>query len=537
MAPAAIAVGALALIAWAVAFSAKSGHAWDALRQVIKAAAMASAATGSCGGREVPRARIAAAACVATLAAAELVWWNAASSLNAEPPGYYSVLERPTGEEAAALAVLEREIKARHAQGERPRVEVVGVSGPWQNLAMTRGLEATNGYNPLRIGWYDRLVSPGETTHIVDQRLFPASFDGYDCALARELGLEYVVLGRPIEEVPHLARRPVSDVLLAGPKVWIYRLADAEPSVKLISRVMVANVGARSSRRRLRVNPASETALIDTARRFPGAICRPSKIAKATRRRSCPGARSRGGGGGQLAAGRPRPARGVLSRLVRRGRRPARPHAAHQRAVPGCRGERGPAHRGVPISRPSRSPTCAMPPSDSCTDSDSAAANSGCQLGGRSKGTPQTPHSRQAQQRLVRRRAPQRGHFSRSCSRVAAATSTSTSARSERRTHAMSLHRNVAAAHSSEQRHGHGMEAHHVRAPSARGAPARRASAARGCARAFSCDLSAAFACEPLDGRATGRRRAQCDPRRPSAARSRPPCDARWHAAAGRRRS
>ena len=69
---------------------------------------------------------------------------------------------------------------------------------------MARGLEATNGYNPLRIGSYDRLVSPGETTHIVDQRLFPASFDGYDCALARELGLEYVVLGRPIEEVPHL---------------------------------------------------------------------------------------------------------------------------------------------------------------------------------------------------------------------------------------------------------------------------------------------------------------------------------------------
>ena len=96
---------------------------------------------------------------------------------------------------------------------------------------MTRGLEATNGYNPLRIGGYDRLVAPGETTHVVDQRLFPASFDGYDCSLARELGLEYVVLGRPIEKVPHLARRPVSDVLLAGPKIWIYRLTDPEPRV------------------------------------------------------------------------------------------------------------------------------------------------------------------------------------------------------------------------------------------------------------------------------------------------------------------
>ena len=261
---AAVAAGAIALTAWAVVFSAKSGHAWDSLRQVLKAAPIALAAIAALWwAARSPRARIAAASCIATLAAAELIWWNAASSLNAEPPAYYSALERPMGDEAAALAVLEREIDARHAQGERPRVEVVGVSGPWQNLAMTRGLEATNGYNPLRIGWYDRLVSPGETTHIVDQRLFPASFDGYDCALARELGLEYVVLGRPIEQVPHLARRPVSDILLAGPKVWIYRLADPEPRVSLIGRVMVANIGAEVHAGRFRVNPASGTALID----------------------------------------------------------------------------------------------------------------------------------------------------------------------------------------------------------------------------------------------------------------------------------
>ena len=144
-------------------------------------------------------------------------------------------------------------------------MEVVGVSGPWQNLAMTRGLEATNGYNPLRIGWYDRLVSPGETTHIVDQRLFPASFDGYDCALARELGLEYVVLGRPIEEVPHLARRPVSDVLLAGPSVWIYRL-DRSRAARQVHQPR--DGGQHRCRRSGQASSASirprETALIDT---------------------------------------------------------------------------------------------------------------------------------------------------------------------------------------------------------------------------------------------------------------------------------
>lgn len=261
--PAVVAAATLALIAWAVAFSAKTDHGWDSLRQVLKAVPIALAVVAALWVARSPRGRIAAATCVATLAAGELVWWNAASSLNAEGPGYYSVLERPAGEEGAALAILEREIQMRHAQGERPRVEVVGVSGSWQNLAMTRRLEATNGYNPLRIGWYDRLVAPGETTYIVDQRLFPASFEGYDCALARELGLEYVVLGQPIEQVPHLARRPVADVLLAGPKIWIYRLSDPEPRVSLISRVMVANVNAEVQAGRFRINPASETAVID----------------------------------------------------------------------------------------------------------------------------------------------------------------------------------------------------------------------------------------------------------------------------------
>jgi Bacterial membrane protein YfhO len=211
-----------------------------------------------------PKARAMAAACVAAIAAAELIWFNAASSLNAEAPAYYSVLQQPAGADAQALSVLEREIADRHREGERPRIEVVGVSGSWQNLAMARGLEATNGYNPLRIGSYDRLVSPGETTHVVDQRLFPASFDGYDCALARELGLEYVVLGRPIDEVPHLARRPVSDVLMAGPKIWIYRLRrKAESRVKFVKRVSVADADAQVKAGQFRTSPAGETAQVD----------------------------------------------------------------------------------------------------------------------------------------------------------------------------------------------------------------------------------------------------------------------------------
>jgi hypothetical protein len=261
----AVAAAAAAMIAWAVAFAARTGHGWDAMREIAKALPIALAAIAALGWARSARGRQVAAALLAAIAACELVWWNTASSVNAEPPAPYAVLQQPAGEEAAALAILQREIEARRAQGDRPRVEVIGVGGAWQNLAMTRGLEATNGYNPLRIGWYDRLVSPGETTYLVDQRLFPSSFDGYDSALARELGLEYVVLGRPIEEVPRLARRPVADMLLAGPRIWIYRLADPEPRVRFVSRVQVANVGADVNAGRFRVSPTDETALIDDA--------------------------------------------------------------------------------------------------------------------------------------------------------------------------------------------------------------------------------------------------------------------------------
>jgi hypothetical protein len=260
---AAVGAGALAVIAWAVVFAEKSHRGWSSLAEAAKIVPIVVALVVLLARARTARMRLAAAACVAAVAAAELVWCSAASSLNAEGPAYYSVLQEPAGEDARALGVLERELERRHVQGERPRVEIVGVSGSWQNVAVARGIEVTNGYNPLRIGSYDRLVSPGETTHIVDQRRFPASFPGYDCTLARELGLEYVVLGRPIEQVPHLARRPVAEVLLAGPKVWIYRLRPAEPRVKLLRRVLVADADAQVRTGQYQVSPTGDTAQID----------------------------------------------------------------------------------------------------------------------------------------------------------------------------------------------------------------------------------------------------------------------------------
>jgi hypothetical protein len=242
------AAGAIAIAVSAAAFSARTGHAADAFFAALKVAPLAILPAVLLWAARMPRMRAYAAAAVVTIAVIELIWWNAAFRLNAESRSHYAVLERPTGGEAQAIAVLEEALRARHAQGERPRVEVLGLGGPWQNLASVRGWEAINGYNPLRIGAYDRLVAPGESNWRPDLRDFPASFAGYDCPLAHALGLEFLVLGQPIDQVPALKHRPVADVLLAGPSIWIYRLHDPMPRITFAAPIAVADAGVGSAR-------------------------------------------------------------------------------------------------------------------------------------------------------------------------------------------------------------------------------------------------------------------------------------------------
>jgi hypothetical protein len=258
-----VALAGLAVVAAGVVFSGRIGRSGDALMAVATSVPIVAAVILMLAFARGERMRSVAAIAVTAIAVAELIGWNAAFRLNAEPRSEYAVLERPSGSAAAALELIERSVRERRNNGERPRVEVMGLGGPWQNVAMVRSLEAVNGYNPLRIGIYDRLVAPGESTWRMELRDFPASFDGYDCALARTLGLEYVVLGRPIEEVPHLARRPVADMLRAGPDVWVYRLKDPAPRLVFTGRVQVADADAVSGPGWLAASPGPDRVLID----------------------------------------------------------------------------------------------------------------------------------------------------------------------------------------------------------------------------------------------------------------------------------
>jgi hypothetical protein len=264
-----VAVVALAILASAVAFSSRYGHGLASLIEVAKVAAVPLLAVAALLAARTAPARASVAAVLAVVAIAELLGWNTAFRLNAAPRESYAVLERPSGADAEAIAIIDREIARDHSRGERPRVEVAGLGGAWQNLAMVRGWAAINGYNPLRIGDYDRLVAPGESNWRADQRKFPVSFRSYDCALARALGLKYLVLGRPIEQMPHPQAAVVVDTLRDGPSIWIYRLNNPMPRVKFTSRVQIADANAASPARQAQYDYAADRVLLEnSATRF-----------------------------------------------------------------------------------------------------------------------------------------------------------------------------------------------------------------------------------------------------------------------------
>jgi hypothetical protein len=249
----------------AIAFSARTGHAMNAAVESLIAGMMMLVAAGIVFSARRYQARFIAASLIALLAVAELLWWNAASRLNAESRRNYAVLERPVGAEADAIALLERAIAMDHMNGEYPRVEVLGLGGAWQNLAMVRGWEAINGYNPLRIGSYDHLVAPGEENWDVSYRRFPPSFSNYDSPLARALGLTYLVLGWPLEHIPALSKPPLAMLILAGPPIWIYRVADAAPRAILETDITISGRSSQS------LSPAKPSGVkIDSVR--PGRI-------------------------------------------------------------------------------------------------------------------------------------------------------------------------------------------------------------------------------------------------------------------------
>jgi hypothetical protein len=254
-----------AAVAGALSFAIPAKQTANALTDIALAALIASGAVLVIAKLTVtPRARLAAASLMVAFTGSELIWRNAASPLSAEPAERYAVYRELPPEQLQGLQALKHELAERHARDERPRMEILGLGGAWQNASMVLGLEDTIGYNPLRLADYERAVGAGENAVDPNLRHFPGTFRGYRCSLAGLLGLEYLVLDRPLERLPkHFPRLSGAKLLYGSGAMWVYRLSPSAPRVYLASRLIPVESETVLAQEELPEFDRSDEALID----------------------------------------------------------------------------------------------------------------------------------------------------------------------------------------------------------------------------------------------------------------------------------
>jgi len=226
-----------ALTGSGLAFSLREGHLINSLATLAAAGGLAMVGTAILLGLQTPERRALAASFFVLLSGAEILWRNAASSLNAEPLDRYSVYAGMSPADAAGIEALRQDIAAQERSRDRPRVEILGLKGPWQNASMVLKLENTLGYNPLRIDDYERAVGPGQDAEDFALRHYPGTFRGYNSRLAALLGLEYLVLDRPLTDLPRDIPRPKAEEFFAGGTLYIYKLGKTAPRVYFSSNI------------------------------------------------------------------------------------------------------------------------------------------------------------------------------------------------------------------------------------------------------------------------------------------------------------
>ena len=225
-------------IGCALAFSWGQNHLGDSLRELAFAGCIVAAGVALLVAlSRRPGQRFIAALLLVAATGAELVWRNAAASINAEPQGRYVFSGLSPGA-SAGLDVLRAAIARDVERGRHPRVEILGLEGAWQNASMVFHLENTLGYNPLRIADYEEAVGPGENAVDFNLRQFPGTFRGYRCPLAYLLGLEYLVIDRPLNKMPRHVPRPLATEIYSDGHMHIYRLGPTAPRAYLATAAL-----------------------------------------------------------------------------------------------------------------------------------------------------------------------------------------------------------------------------------------------------------------------------------------------------------
>jgi SAM-dependent methyltransferase len=226
------AIAAILLAALAVAWSADmTALAWKPLMLALLWISITSILLAT-PAAWIGRSRRMAVLAPALLLSIDLALNNGPNESTALPPSAYEVLN--PNSRCETIRFLNAHLRRADGSPWRDRVELVGLGFEWQNAALVHRLEGTLGYNPFRLGEVSDATGARDYIAGADQKWFAPLFPSYASMMANLLGLRFIVLGVPIEQVDPLLKPGDLKLVARTAEAFVYENPRALPRVLFV---------------------------------------------------------------------------------------------------------------------------------------------------------------------------------------------------------------------------------------------------------------------------------------------------------------
>jgi SAM-dependent methyltransferase len=178
----------------------------------------------------------------ALLLACDLALNNGPNESTASPPSSYEVLKPDCRNDTVRF--LKSQVRRENGSPWRDRVELVGLGFEWQNAALVHGFDGTLGYNPFRLGRVAAATGARDYIAGADQKTFSPLFPSYASTMANLVGLRFIAIGAPIEEIDRRLEPGRLRLIARTADAYIYENPHALPRVLFVTDWRLADFGA-----------------------------------------------------------------------------------------------------------------------------------------------------------------------------------------------------------------------------------------------------------------------------------------------------
>jgi hypothetical protein len=204
------------------AFPIATGVGWI----VLAAAALAFA-------RRLRASELAAALVLTLPLTADLAWNNAPNISTGLPASFYDASRPDTAD--PTIALIKSKLRATTAPDRRDRVELVGISYHWPNLALVHGFDHVFGQNPLRFRDFKQATAVGDTVATAEQRRFSPLYPSYRSPFADLFGVRVIATGVPVEQIDKSLQAGDLTFLGHTKEAYVYENPRALPRVMMLA--------------------------------------------------------------------------------------------------------------------------------------------------------------------------------------------------------------------------------------------------------------------------------------------------------------